>query len=70
MNQPKLACGNILLLFLLPTCLGISYSIAEHFTSKPRDPFPQKPVFSCLRQLTTWHSKHLLMRAVLRRGRC
>jgi len=30
----------------------------------------QKSVFSFLRQLTTWHYPHLLLRAVLRRGCC
>jgi len=35
MNEPKLAYRYKFLLFWLQTCLGISYSSAQHFTFKP-----------------------------------
>jgi len=38
MSEPKVACRNKLLIFWVPACLGITYSIAEHFTFGPSAP--------------------------------
>jgi len=43
MNKPTVAYCNKLLLFLLPTCLGISYSTAWRFTFKPGARAPPPP---------------------------
>ena len=43
MSEPKVACRDKLLRFWLPACLGITNSIAEHFTFGPSAPPQKKP---------------------------
>jgi len=69
----------LLLFFLAATIVAIIigvhlcryYTLAACFFALrviyPRTP---KSVFSFLRQLTTWHCPHMLLRAVLRRRCC